>query len=134
LLMPCASAINGLHLCEVPVHAATRTPADADALSDLESLGIRTHGRDSTNDLVAENRRVPRDASVVVQDREIGVTQAAVFDGDFNVLGPERSEINGFEHHRLFSRLRDPCLIIHRVSYSETSAGLDGGWLVAALG
>jgi len=23
---------------------------------------------------------------------------------------------------------------IHRVSYSETSAGWDGGWLVAALG
>jgi len=61
------------------------------------------------------------------------VTQTAVFDGDFNILGPEPSEINGFEHHRLFGRLRDPCLIIHRVSYSETSAGLDGGWLVAAL-
>src|SRR6266536_2044948 len=118
----------------VAVHAATGDPADADALSDLESLGIRTYSRDSTDDLVAENRGVLRHAPVIVQDGEIGVTQTAVFDGDFNVLGPERSEINGFEHHRLFSRLRDPRLIIHRVSYSETSAGLDGGWLVAALG
>src|SRR5262249_50208678 len=77
---------------------------------------------------------VLRDAPFVVQDREIGVTQAAVFDGDFNILGPERFEISGFEHHQLFSRLSDPCLIIHRVSYSGTSAGLDGGWLVVALG
>ena len=59
------------------------------------------------------------DAPFVVQDREIGVAQAAVFDGDFNILGPERSEINGFEYHRLFSCLRDPCLIIHHVAYSE---------------
>ena len=105
----------------VTVHAATRVPADADALSDLESLGIRTDGRDPTDDLVAENRGVLRNAPVIVQDGEIGVTQTAVFDSDFNVLGPERSEINGFEHHRLFRRLRNPCLIIHRVSCSETS-------------
>ena len=51
------------------------------------------------------------------------MTQTAVFDGDFNVLGPERSEINGFEPHRLFRRLRNPCLIVFRVSCSETS-----GW------
>src|SRR5439155_21361832 len=78
----------------VTVHAATRVPADADALSDLESLGIRTYGRDPTDDLVAENRRVLRNTPVIVQDGEIGVTQRAVFDSDVNVLGPERSEIN----------------------------------------
>ena len=31
-----------------------------------------------------------------------------MFDGDFNVLGPEWSEINGIEHHRLFRRLAQP--------------------------
>src|SRR2546428_7201290 len=46
----------------VAVHAAAGDPADADALSDLESLGIGTYGRDPTDDLVAENRRVLRDA------------------------------------------------------------------------
>src|SRR5712691_9176683 len=106
----------------VAVHAATGDPADADALSDLESLGIGTYGRDPTDDLVAENRGVLRDAPVIVQDGEIGVTHTAVFDSDFHVLGPERSEINAFEHHRLFRRLRDPCLMIHRVSHVETSA------------
>jgi hypothetical protein len=118
----------------VAVHATSRTPTHADALSDVPSLGIRAYGRDPADDLVAENRGVLRDAPVIVQDGEVGVTQTAVFDSDFNVLDPERSEIHGFEHHRLFRRLRNPCLIIHRVSYSETLAGWDGGWLVAGFG
>ena len=116
------------------VHATAGIPADADALSDLESFGIRTDGRDPADDLVAENRGVLRNAPLVVQDGEIGVAQTAVFDRNFNILGPERSEINGFEHHRLFRRLRNPCLIIRPVSSSETSAGLISGCLVAALG
>jgi len=65
-------------------------------------------------------------APVIVQDGEIGVTQTAVFHSDFNVLGPERPGIKGFEHHRLFRRRRNPCLMIDRVSYSETWAGLAG--------
>jgi hypothetical protein len=101
----------------VTVHAATREPADPDALSDLESLlGIRTYGRDPTDDLVAENRGILRNTPLIVQDGEIGVTQTAMFDGDFNVLGPERSEIDAFERHRLFRCLRNPCFMIHRIS------------------
>src|SRR6266545_2488707 len=106
------------------MHAATRILADADALSNRESLGIRTYGCDMTGDLVAENRGVLRNTPLIVKDGEIGMTQTAVFDSDFNVLGPERSEINGFEHHRPFLRLRNPCPIIHSVSYSKTRAHL----------
>ena len=73
-----------------------------------------------TDNLVAENRGVLQMPPLIVQDGEIGVTQTAVFDSDFNVLGPERSEIDGFEHHRLLCRLRNPYPIIHSVSYSET--------------
>jgi hypothetical protein len=98
------------------VHAATRVPADADALSNRDSFGIRTYGGDSTGDLVAENRGVLRNTPLIVQNGEIGVTQTAVFDGDFNVLGPERSGINSFERHWLFRRLCNPCFIIHRIS------------------
>src|SRR5215475_13766165 len=101
----------------VTMHAATRVPADTDALSDLGSFGIRTYRRDMTGDLVAENRGVLRNTPLIVKDREIGMVRPAVFDSDFNVLGSEQSEINGFEHHRLFRRLRNPCPIIHRTSY-----------------
>jgi hypothetical protein len=75
------------------VHAATREPADPDTLSDLGSFGVRTYGRDMTDDLVAENRGVLRNTPLIVQDGEIGVTHTAVFNSDFNILGPERSEI-----------------------------------------
>src|SRR6185369_3238677 len=109
------------------VHAATRVPADADALSDLESLGIRTQGRDLTDNLVAENRGVLRIAPVIVQGGEVGVTQTAVFDSDFNVLGPERTEINGFEHHRLLRCLYNPRLIIRHVFTSKTWVVLGSG-------
>src|SRR5262245_60941324 len=77
------------------VHTATRVPADADALPNLDSLGIRTYGRDPTDDLVAENRRVLRNTPLIVEDGKIRVTQTAVLDSDFNVLGSERPEING---------------------------------------
>src|SRR5262245_22255473 len=104
----------------VTMHAATRVPADPDALSDLESLlGIRTYGRDATDDLVPKNRGVLRNTPLVVEDGDIGVTHTAVFDGDFDVLGPERSEVNSFEHHLLFRCLRHPSFIIHGISYSK---------------
>src|SRR5262249_38903609 len=101
------------------VHATGRVPADADALPDCQPPGVGTDRGHPADDLVAENRGVLRDAPVVVQDGEIRVTQTAVLDRDLDVFGPERSEINGFEYHRLFRRLRNPCL---------------AGWLVAALG
>src|SRR6185369_15082205 len=58
------------------VHVATREPADADALSYLEPLGIRAYGRDPTDDLVAESRGVLRNTPFIVQDGEIRVTQS----------------------------------------------------------
>jgi hypothetical protein len=111
----------------VTVHAAPGVPADADALSHRAPLGMRTYRRDMPDDLVAENRGVLRKAPLVVQDGEIRVTHTAMCDRDFNVLGPERSELNGVEHHRLFRGVRNPGLSIHRVSYSATSAALDSG-------
>src|SRR5262249_20134037 len=52
------------------MHATAREPADADALSDRESLGVRSDGRDTTDDLMAENRGVLRDSPLIVQDGE----------------------------------------------------------------
>jgi hypothetical protein len=106
------------------VHAAAQVPADTDALPDLESCGIRTHGRDSTDDLTAEDRRVRRIALIIVQGGQIRVAQTAVFDNDFDVLGPEWAEIDGFEDHRLFRGLRNPCFVTRHGFTSETRTGL----------
>ena len=67
---------------------------------------MRPGGRDLADDLVAENRGVLRDAPVIVQDREIGVTHTAVFDRDFNVLGPQQSVIDRFDQCILTSNSR----------------------------
>src|SRR5260370_36069207 len=77
----------------VTVHTITRVPADADALPNLESLGIRPYGRDPTDDLVAEHRSILRNTPLIVRDGEILVTQTAVFVSDFNVIDSERPEI-----------------------------------------
>src|SRR5262249_25947421 len=106
------------------VHVAAREPADADALADRQPFRVWADRGDPTDDLVAEDCGVLRNAPLVVEDGEIGVTQATVFHGDFNVLGPERPEVNSFEGHRLLRRLHNPCLVNHGVSCSEASAGL----------
>ena len=64
------------------------------------------------------------------------MTQAAMFDSDFNVLGAERSGVNGFEHHRLFRRLGDPCLVVprHWREFSTTApAGLSRIWVKVVM-
>jgi hypothetical protein len=66
------------------VHATARVPTNADALSDFEAFGARTKRRDSTDDFVAENRGILRNAPFIVEDRKIGVTQTAVVNRDFN--------------------------------------------------
>src|ERR1700722_1487596 len=112
----------------VTVHATARVPANAHALTELESLGIRAQGRDPTDGFVAKDRGVLRNAPLIVQDREIGVAQATVFDSDLNLLGPERSEINIFERQGLFGRLCNPRLIIERASSNfESRIRFSGG-------
>src|SRR5262245_13293756 len=89
----------------ITTHAATRVPSDADGLSDVESLCIRTYSCDMTGDLVAENRGVLRDTSFIVENRQIGVTQPAVFDSDLDLLFVRPPEPVGFGEwpFRLFS-------------------------------
>src|SRR5260221_10200864 len=93
------------------VHVAAREPADADPLPDTAGLRVRAKGRDATNRLVPQDRGELRNAPVVVEDGEVGVTPATVLDGDFDLLVAERARIEGFERHRLFRCLGDPCLV-----------------------
>ena len=106
-----AQVVDSRHALVI-VHAATRVPADAHALSRLEPLGIWPRGRDPADDLVPENHRVPQNTPVIVQDGNVRVAQTAIFHRDFNVLGAQRSGVYRFEHHRLFGRFRDPRFVI----------------------
>src|SRR5512138_1833499 len=114
------------------VHVATREPTDTHALTDIPSLRIWTDGCDVTDDLMAQDRGELRDSPLVVEDRKVGMTQAAMLDGDFNVLVAEQTRVEGFEHHRPFRHLGNPCLVILR-RWREFSHHCAGG-LVAGLG
>jgi hypothetical protein len=107
----------------VTVHATPRVPADANALSDLAPFRTRTHGGDVTNDFVAENRRVLRNAPFVVQHGKIGVTQATVLDGDFHFFVTAWSEVNDFAGQWLLRRLGDPSVIIRCSSCCASCPG-----------
>ena len=93
----------------VTMHATARVPADADALPDFQSFGIRTQRRDPTDDLVAENRGILRKSPFIVQERDFRMTQSAMLNCDFNVFVAERPEINGFEYQPLFYPIGNPC-------------------------
>src|SRR5258705_7174294 len=107
------------------VHVAAGEPADAQALPDTAGFGVRAKGRDATDDLVAQHRGELRNAPLVVEDGEVGVTQAAMLDGDFDLLVAQRARVEGFKHHRLLRCLGDPCLIVPRTwrKFSHRYAG-----------
>jgi hypothetical protein len=73
------------------VHATSRVPTHANALADCDTFGIWADRGDPADDFVAEDGGILGNAPVVVQDCKIGVTQTAVFDRDFNILGLECS-------------------------------------------
>jgi hypothetical protein len=76
------------------VHATSRVPTDANALTDLESFRARTERGDAADDFVAQNRGILRKSPLIVQDGKIRVTQAAVFNRDLNFVATQGSEIH----------------------------------------
>src|SRR5579864_6355623 len=98
------------------VHAARGRPANPHALAHLQSLGRCAKRRYATDDLVTEDGRELRDAPFVVQHRHIRVAQAAMFDRDLHVFGPERTEIDVLENQLLLRRRCNPCFDAHHLS------------------
>ena len=90
------------------VEAAARVPADADALADGESFHRGAEGDDAADGFVAEDGGVRRAMPVVVEDGEIGVADAAVFDLDLDFFGRERAEVDLLADDFLFSGGGDP--------------------------
>jgi hypothetical protein len=91
------------------VHATSRVPTHAHPLANSNSPGIWADSGDASNDFVAEDGRVLGNAPVVIQDREIGVAQTAVLNGDLNILRPGRSKVDDVKLERLFGRVGNPC-------------------------
>ena len=94
-----------LHAAGTPLAdaAGVRLPAQADALADFEQLDLRADGRHLADDLVAGNEGILADAPVIGDEMKVAVADAAVGDGDLDLL---RSQLAGviLERQQLCSR------------------------------
>ena len=82
------------------VHATVRIPAQANTLAEGHAFGLATHGCNSTDGFVARHEWVLGEAPFVVAHRQIGMADAAVLDGDLDLLG---AELAGVELERFQS-------------------------------
>jgi hypothetical protein len=64
-------------------------PAEANALADLESFDFGADGGDVANDFVTRDEWELADAPIVGDEMQIAMTDAAVRDGDFDVVRSE---------------------------------------------
>src|SRR5207248_11098376 len=78
-------------------HVTPGEPANADALADISSLGIWTDGGDAADHFVPKHRRELRNAPLVIENRDVGMTHTAMLDGDFNFLVAQRAWVDFFK-------------------------------------
>jgi hypothetical protein len=83
------------------MHARVGIPPNADALAVFHSLGGGTDGYDAADRFVAEDGRISCDAPIIVEHREIGMTETAMLDLNLDLFRANRSEIDLLANHAL---------------------------------
>src|SRR5258708_36183250 len=89
-------------------HAARCRPAHAHALALLQALRGRADLHHASHRLVPRDERVFGKAPFVVDDRQIGVAKAAVFDRDFDFLRAQQTGFVFVGNEQLVCGLRGP--------------------------
>jgi hypothetical protein len=74
-------------------HATAGTPPNPHALSNAQAFRLRTNGGDSADNLVSWNNRVFCHPPLIVEHRKIGMTDAAILDGNFDLVMGKRAWI-----------------------------------------
>jgi len=69
--------------------ATVGLPADADAVAELVLANFRANGGYGADNLVAGDKRIAADAPIIVDEVDIGVTDAAMGDFDLDLAGLE---------------------------------------------
>ena len=82
-------------------HATRGVPAEADALADAQTFHLIADRGDSPRDFVAGDERKGGHAPFVIDHGKVRVTDAAMGDGDLDLLRRERA---GIEFKRLQRR------------------------------
>ncbi len=75
------------------MHAAAFVPADTDTLAELQAAHLRAHAHDFADGFVAGDERVTADAPIVIDQRLVGVTDAAIFHRHFDLFFAEGAGI-----------------------------------------
>ena len=81
-------------------HAAFGKPSETDAVAGDKIFNHRTNGLNAANDFVSGNERIGGKAPLVAEHAEIRVADAAVFDADVDMLGPDEGEFVGERFER----------------------------------
>jgi hypothetical protein len=88
------------------VHTASSVPTYTYTLAYLHSLRIRACRDHCSNDFMPWHNRIPRNSPVIVENRKIGMAEAAVFNCNFHLLIAERA---GFVNERFKSLACTSC-------------------------
>ena len=90
------------------MHTAAGIPADADALTDLQSFGGRPHISDAADDFMPQHGRIARNPPLVVSHGEVGMAETAMLYLDFNVIAIEQAKLNLLTDQGLFDAGSNP--------------------------
>ncbi|MNZ88335.1 hypothetical protein D3C78_1072240 [compost metagenome] len=75
------------------MHATALVPTDAHPLPHFQTANLVAQAHDTADHLVARDERVVADAPIVVDQRLVGVADAAVFHGDFYLIVAQRTGV-----------------------------------------
>lgn len=73
--------------------AGAREPAETNAISKLQTFRRFPEGNDFSNHFVARDKRIRRHPPVIIEHREIAVTNPASLHLDLDLLGTERARV-----------------------------------------
>jgi hypothetical protein len=70
------------------MHATAGVPANADPLAGSQALALTVIAQsyDSSNYLMPWNKRVMRPSPLIIDHRNIGIANTAIFDGNFHLF------------------------------------------------
>src|SRR5690348_8046425 len=88
------------------VHAASSVPTYTDTLAYLHSLRVRACCHHCSNDFMPWHNGIPCNSPVIVENRKIGMAEAAVFNCNFHLLVTERAR---FVNERFKPLACTPC-------------------------
>ncbi len=75
------------------MHAASRSPTEADGLAHFDPLHVVAGGDHFTDHFMSGHKWVSGHAPIVVEHGQVGVAKTSIGDGDFHLLVAKRAGV-----------------------------------------